>query len=379
MRTDPGRTLVESVGITDLATLLKHVLAIAGICVLLRYVTAVYGAADRAARTSRHVRTAAAVHRVAIRASLATVLTMSGVFLFALDRGHSDDPHFMGRHAGEPGLAVYMGLFYLYTGVAAAVCGYQWGCAVRHAKRWTLRSGLSMMSVGMVFAVAYALVRVAYGTFVAFRPVSAGLAAAQEGVTDSLLYACFLLWALGVIAPATQAVINQFRTWRALVVLRPLWRDLALASPELIRYPPSRLFRGARAAGPLNAVRDLLFSGDCSPQTRLGRYVTEIRDVVHKLRGYAPDDLYSRAQRAAEREGRTGREARITAEAYWILVARALMTGSARPSGSLAEFPSRAGNNYEEEISWLLQVRAAYARAAPTTVAELLGRTTSPV
>ncbi|MFE0798479.1 hypothetical protein ACFW4W_37595, partial [Streptomyces mutabilis] len=228
LRTDTGRAMIDPLGVEDLPTLLKHVLAIGGICVLLNYITDVYGAVEA---TARHIRITSMVRRTAARASAATVLCLAGLFFFDLDRSQTaaDSLYFVGRHVGEPGLALYLGLFNAYTATAAAVCAYQWGRAARLARRWSLRTGLAMMASGMALMVLYAVARTAYIVVITIRPSVAAIGTTQELVTDTILYAASLLWLLGAVAPASHVLAARVRAVRALAVLHPLWRDLASA------------------------------------------------------------------------------------------------------------------------------------------------------
>ncbi|MER7684533.1 MAB_1171c family putative transporter [Streptomyces sp. NPDC097610] len=372
LRTDTGRAVIDPLGINDLPTLLKHILAITGICVLLTYVTDVYNDEDA---TARHIKITSRVHRVAARASLATVLCLAAVFFLALDRSKTaaDSPYFMGRHAGEPGLAVYLTLFNAYTGAAAAVCGYQWGRAARHARRWTLRTGLAMMAAGMALIVIYAALRTAYLVAATVYPVTATVGAAQEHVTDSVLYTGFLLWLLGCITPATRALGIRIRATRAVIALHRMWRDLVLAVDGIALYEPSKFLGGRRAAALLNTVRDVL-SHDATPQIRLGRYVTEIRDVTHELRRRAPADLFERARQLAQAQGHTADDANAVAEAYWL---KAALTTAHRPAGAPAAFHT-VGDDFTTEVPWLLRVAAVYRHAQAVTAATLLHAVTAP-
>ncbi|CCK32105.1 hypothetical protein BN159_7726 [Streptomyces davaonensis JCM 4913] len=372
LRTDFGRAVIDPLGVNDLATLLKHSLAIVGTCVLLTYVTGVYADEDT---TARHIKITALVHRVAARASLATVACLALVFFLALDRTKTaaDSPYFMGRHAGEPGLALYMGLLYLYTVGAALVCGYQWGRASRHARRWPLRVGLTMMAAGMVLIVVYAALRTAFLVPTTLHPLSARALADQERITDTVLYGGFLLWLLGSVTPAIHAAQARLRSTRAVIGLHPLWRDLVLAVNGIALYQPSNLFNGHRAAGPLNAIRDVL-SHDATPQIRLGRYVTEIRDATHELRRRAPADLYARAVQLAKAEGRQGSDADATAEAYWL---KAALGAADRPAGAPAAFHT-AGDDFATEIPWLLRVAESYRTASPASTTRLLSSSETP-
>lgn len=398
LRTDLGRGLVGLTGVNDLPTLLKHVITIVGICVLLKYVTGVYRADSPGTPVPPSAQIAAAVHRVAARASVATVLCMTAIFFLALDRSKTaaDSPYFMGRHSGEAGLLLYMGLFYLYVAVAAAVCAIQWADAARQARRlipgktvrtvapWNtgaiararrraVRTGLAMMATGMVLAVAYALVRLTYLVVITVHSVSDHIVQAQEATTDTLLITSFLLFGLGAIAPATQGVVDQFKAMRALARLHPLWRELALAQPSLALTPPSRLFRGHRAATRLNTCVDLVFRSG-SPRVRLGRYVTEIRDVMHQLRRHAPVDLYDRAAHLAEQHGHLGPATAVYAEAYWLKAALTCLAASPRP-GAPVRLSTTSGPDLATEVPWLLQVSAAYLRTPDDAATMLLADT----
>ncbi|MEU3459343.1 MAB_1171c family putative transporter [Streptomyces sp. NPDC006733] len=371
LRTDLGRAVIDGLGVVDLATLLKHVITIAGICVLLRYVTAVDGdgaASDPA--VLRRVRVTAAVHRIATRASLATVLVMAAVFFLVLDRTHTESPYFMARHAGEVGLALYMGLFYLYTAVAAAVCAYQWGGSARRARRWTLRTGLTMMAVAMALAVLYAVVRTAYCALITVRTVSAHVISVQENITDTMLYLVFLLWAVGAIAPATQALVDRRRAKRALTALYPLWRELALAVPSVILRAPSNVLPGHGFSAPLNRARDLMRLSP-PPSLRLERYVTEISDVQRTLSHYASPGLYERATALADRQGHPEDAARAVADAYWIRSALAAMAAGSAAHSAPVDVPP-ADDDFDVQVERYVRTRAAFGRTDPDTARALL-------
>ncbi|MGJ5898390.1 MAB_1171c family putative transporter [Streptomyces niveiscabiei] len=366
LRTDLGRTTIDPLGVNDLPTLLKHILAIAGICVLLMYVCDVYAEEDASAR---HIRVSALVQRATAYASLATVVCLTAVFFLVLDRSKTakDSPYFIGRHMGDRGLALYMDLFYAYVVAAALVCAYQWGRAARRASHWSLRTGLTMMTAGMTLIVVYAVMRTVFLTAATFHPLPARDLADQEHVTDTVLYAGFLLWLLGSIVPALRALLARVHSTRAVVRLHPLWRDLALAVDGIALYQPATLLRGHRAAAPLSTLRDVL-SHDATPQVRLGRYVTEIRDATHELRRRAPADLYERAVRFAEAQGHRGADAEAAAEAYWL---KAALPAARHPAGAPTAFRT-AGDDFTTEVSWLMQVARAYRRTdfAPVPLPE---------
>ncbi|MFF5538702.1 MAB_1171c family putative transporter [Streptomyces cinerochromogenes] len=365
LRTDSGRFVVNHLGVNDLPTLLKHVLAIVGICELLTYVSDVYHDEDA---TARHIKITSLVHRTADRASLATVLCLAAVFFLALDRSQTfaDSPYFVGRHVGEPALILYLGLFNAYTGAAAAVCAYQWGRAAGLAARKSLRTGLAMMTVGMALLVLYAVLRTAYVAAITIHPSLAGAGSTQEHVTDALLYAGFLLWMLGSITPATHALAARLRAIKALVALHRLWRDLVLTVDGIALHQPSMVFGGHHAATTINTMRDVL-SHDITPQIRLGRYITEIRDATHELRRRAPSDLLQRARRLAEAQGHSDKDAHAVAEAYWL---KAALSAADAPAGAPVAYYT-ASDDFASEVPWLQRVARAYRQAGPDILPKL--------
>ncbi|MEU4077624.1 MAB_1171c family putative transporter [Streptomyces venezuelae] len=367
-RTTLGRTFINDLGIPDLAYLVKHVLAITGICVLLRYITAVYATAEPSAQVPRTVRVSRLVHRIATRASLGTVIVMALVFTFVLDDVVADVPYFMGRHAGDPGLAIYMSLFYLYTAAAAAVCAVQWGGAVKQIPQRAVKIGMGMMAVAMVLAVVYALLRIAYVILITVTSVSEDFSLTQEAVTDTLLYATFLLWGFGAIAPAFRAANDRLHTMTHLAAIHPLWRDLARIEPSRIRQKPRRMLERFGLMAQINKVRDLHSSYDDSPAARLHRYITEILDVILELSRHAPHDLAELARQRAE--GSTPERKRITAEALWIRAASAAYL--TQPVGAPAPLPFDFGKNLAVEVPHFRAVAAAYTRTSADEGWEIL-------
>ncbi|WP_208897679.1 MAB_1171c family putative transporter [Streptomyces incarnatus] len=378
-RTTAGRVALDGLGLPDLAYLVKHVLSIIGICVILRYVTAVYRTAGPDGERSRAVRLSATVHRVATRASVATVLVMAVIFFFLLGKPDTTTPYFIERYRGEAALAVYMSLFYLYSGVAAAVCAVQWGNAVKDAPFRSLRNGLRMMSAAMVLTTVYSVIRTAFLFVVTFSRVSDGTEQTQETVTDTLLYTCFLLWGLGAIAPATHAARERYHALRGLVALHPLWRPLALRFPDAVRYRPSTSFTRVTAkAARLDAVRDLLLSPDPSLPARLDRFAMDIRDVVFLLRRHAPYDLAERALARAGTDLRPGHATDVQAEALWIRAALSMAGEPARePAGATAPYPFDPGATPGEEVTHLRDLASAYRLTTAADAENLLTRQTA--
>ncbi|MGV9321377.1 MAB_1171c family putative transporter [Streptomyces sp. NPDC003660] len=376
-RTSTVNNLLDATGVLDLGFLVKHVTAIVGICVLLRYVTAVYADADADVR--RSARVSAHVHRIAARASVGTIAVMVATFFFLLDPPDTSTLFFLERHQGDVGLPIYMGLFYLYMGAAAAVCAVQWGGAARATPVRSVRIGMLLMSCAMVLAVLYVLLRTAYVVTITVTPVSDGTSRTQEAVTDTLLYLFSLLWGIGAIAPVSRAGSERFRAARSLLSLHWLWRELATAAPDVVRYRPSRLFARLPFAGQaLDTFRDVFASPDASLLVRLNRYTIDIRDVILELRRRVPADLVERARDLARSVPDDPYGSEIRAEALWIRSAL-LCTGAAAPrtSPTLAPYPFDPGSDPQHEVPHLRAVAAAFSRVCTSDVRALLARTTT--
>ncbi|MFD4994696.1 MAB_1171c family putative transporter [Streptomyces buecherae] len=371
VRSETGRNVIDMFGVTDLATLIKHILTIMGICAVLSYVTATYAAAGYPS-SARHVRIAALVRRLALGTSLGTIVVLVAVFFFVLDREHPvvNSPYFMTRHAGTVSLAVYMGLVYLYVAAATCVCGYQWAHAARRAHR-ALRAGLTMMALAMALAVLYATLRAAYGVLLAVHEVSPAFVTAQEATTDTLLHLTFVLWLVGMIAAAATALTARWRAWRELVALYPLWRDLARTVPDVVMYAPVAL-PGGRLGRWLGSARDCLRA---DPRLLLERFVTEISDVVRTLSHLVPPDLYARAARVAEREGHTGLRARAVASAYWGRCAMLAVASGAVAHSAPVDAPPSVDDDFDGFVARLVVVADVYRRVDEETVRDLLTAT----
>ncbi|WP_262508478.1 MAB_1171c family putative transporter [Streptomyces spongiicola] len=339
-RTSAVNNLLDATGTPDLGFLVKHATAIIGICVLLRYVTAVYADADADVR--RSARISAVVHRIAARASVGTIAVMTTAFFFLLDPPDTSTLFFLERHEGDLGLPIYMGLFYLYMGAAAAVCAVQWGGAARTTPVRSVRIGMLLMSSAMVLAVLYVLLRTAFVVTITVTTVSDSTSQTQEALTDSLLYLFSLLWGIGAIAPVSRAASERYRAVRNLLSLHWLWKELAMAAPDVVRHRPSRLFARLPLVGQaLDTFRDVFASPDASLLVRLNRYTVDIRDVIFELRRRAPADLVERARDHAQSVPDDLHGTEIRAEALWIRSAL-LCEGPATPDkpAPLPEFRS---------------------------------------
>lgn len=210
--------------------------------------------------------------------------------------------------------------------------------------------------------------------------VSDSTSQTQEALTDSLLYLFSLLWGIGAIAPVSRAGSKRYRAARSLLSLHWLWRELAMAAPDVVRYRPSRLFARLPFVGQaLDTFRDVFASPDASLLVRLNRYTVDIRDVIFELRRRAPVDLVERARDHAQSVPDDLHGTEIRAEALWIRSALLCEKGPAIPGkpATLAPYPFDPGTDPRHEVPHLRAVAAAYSRIRNSEARALLATTTA--
>ncbi|MGW1287441.1 DUF6545 domain-containing protein [Streptomyces sp. NPDC002586] len=198
-------------------------------------------------------------------------------------------------------------------------------------------------------------------------------------MTDALLHAVFLLWAIGATAPAAHGAAARYRAVTSLIALHPLWRDLALTAPDIVRHRASMIPYRIPGSRILNAWRDIFTGADSSLGIRLDRFVSDIRDAIDELRRHAPSDLAEhalnlasapRAQRAGgSNDEPAAQDVEIQAEAYWIRAARE--TVGPQP-GPLVPYPFPTGTDLRTEVPHLRKLATAYRHVENNATRQLL-------
>ncbi|MET8160323.1 MAB_1171c family putative transporter [Sphaerisporangium sp. NPDC005289] len=147
------------------------------------------------------------------------------------------------------------------------------------------------------------------------------------------------------------------RDHRSLNALRPLWRHLTGAVPQVILFtPPSRLTD-------LASLTDL--------RLRLLRRTIEIHDARLALRGYVTDEDYQWIQDTLTGRGLAGEQLDAAVEAVWLTAAvTAKHRGTAFTPPSAR--PAHGGSDLPSEVRWLRLIEhARRSRAAATVLHEL--------
>jgi uncharacterized protein DUF6545 len=160
-----------------------------------------------------------------------------------------------------------------------------------------------------------------------------------EPVAHVIQAAAILLAVAGSIAPATRRARAVVTAYGNLRKLRPLWRAMRDAFPEVILFSPRR------------AVIEL--AGVDDVDLRLYRRVIEIRDGMLALRDYRPPSFGDADPAVAE--------------------ARGIATALERRSAGVApaeqpEAWAPVGPDMADEVAWLSRVSAAFRELTPDDV-----------
>lgn len=158
-----------------------------------------------------------------------------------------------------------------------------------------------------------------------------------EPVAHVIQAAAILVAVAGSLVPATRRARAVVAAYRSLLRLRPLWRAMRDAFPEVILFSPRR------------AVIEL--AGVDDVDLRLYRRVIEIRDGMLALRDYRPSRVPPDPDPAVT-------EARGIARALERLAA------GAEP-GDRPEAWAPVGPDMADEVAWLSRVSAAFRALTP--------------
>ncbi|WP_310728281.1 DUF6545 domain-containing protein [Streptomyces sp. N2A] len=343
--------------ITDLAVLLEHYAGSAAVVCIIIYVAAGYGPPSPSdplpVVLTRHVA------RIAPASALVVAIALTTLFLTAVHRSHATYD-FVAEHAGEPGAAAYMTLFYLLLGTSCLICGYQWGGATRLAPSRPLRIGLAVLTGAMVLGSAYIVIRTTYiwgaVAFPELRPY--GPAVAHSTAVIQLI--TFVALAAGSSIPTSNTAASRLSAACLLRQLRPLHRDLVAAFPD-VAFDRSLRRRSTLASVPLLQI----FVDLAMPvEVRLAIRVHAMADVAEQLRHYAPPDLLAAAEDlVANIEEKTfdgRRNAQAAAEGVYLRAALVAFDRGARRAAPSAPLPRKPLVSVEAEARWWRQVQEQY-------------------
>jgi hypothetical protein len=210
----------------------------------------------------------------------------------------------------------------------------------RLVDRHWLRRGLRLMAISSMFALAYSLITLA--SVVALR-LDLAIHDRTRPIAALLANSTVLVFIAGSTMPAWGPKLQRLRAYRQ---LRPLWRALCQATPEVVFDAPNprRLGRWL--------IPDLDF--------RLYRRIIEIRDSRLALRPYLDQDAAAAARRLARAAGLHGDALRAVIEAS-VLADAVYAKADGRPAQAHPMDDTPGGMDLAGELAWLTEVAKAFA------------------
>jgi hypothetical protein len=344
--------------VTSIAEILPHLLAIACVYFLLRFISLI---TDRYASRPR----AAAYQLI-----LTCAVTVTLVVLAVLSPGgvKSSGTQLLTAAVPAPTVAYWVVLNTYLGGILAAAIALFWrmGRAAPRERR-ALRIGLRCIVTGLALTLLFAVQRI---VFVVAHALGAGAPAIAKGPLFDVLRAVGVLLALGGgLVPAVGWVRATLGAYRSLRALRPLWQAMREAFPDVILFPPRRAL--------------LERFGVDDVHLRLYRRVIEIRDGLLALREHLPADAAAQAAAYLDARGTTERTERseghegvpgqrgggypdraALAEACGIALALHLRRSGQRAPGGGGRW-AHVGADLADEVGWMARVSACLRRPEP--------------
>ena len=211
---------------------------------------------------------------------------------------------FTPRYDDEPLIVAFWLIFLVWLSAALLhTMRLSWRTGSR-ARTTSTGTGILLIGAGAAVCLAYVVYKAAY-TITRGSGIESGLLVGPYAeVTRALIVVAMLLLLAGCMWPTITGSRygRRLATYRHLRRLRPLWRDVVEATPE-VALPES--LHGTRRTG-----SDL--------EVKLYRRVIEIRDGLLALRPYAPRGLRLSARAVLLQLGMPEDELEIAAEAVWL-------------------------------------------------------------
>ena len=302
--------IAERVGVP----ILPHLLGVTSAFFLLRFIALVTGTGVRARQF----------------ALLVTVLlTLVG---FDLVAGGIDTEADLLAHEQGWAVVAYWVVLEAYLGtVLVTTSGLFWRISGQ-APAGLPRVGLRVTAGGTALVACYAALK---GSLILANNLGAPIAFARvEPIGMSVQTSGLILTIAGLLVPATRRARAAYAASRSLLVLRPLWKAMRDAFPEVILFTPRR------AVVELAGVDDV--------HLRLYRRVIEIRDGLLALRPYVSPHgstpLEEAAAVAQALRRRAAGEPRLETPGSW----------------------TRVGPSMADEVAWLSRVSRSLGNPART-------------
>lgn len=360
-----GDALYAWTGTPDGATYVKHLVGVASVGGLVRWVVTVVPEREDGLPEPRYRR--AITSRPRQITTWAVIVSMTLAFPFSNLRHYpAEDSTFIFAQAGHLWGSVHLLLFYSYL-IFGMVCATMMCAAAGRRDHGMFGLGLRFMALGCAIGTLYGAIRSAYLVIRLFdRPFLGGDTLVDVGSNLSLV-TCIALVLIGSAAPPIQRLQTALDQRAAISDLRPLWLTLTRPTPKvvlpregrlykLIRHQIDRLPMGAnRSRAWLDAATDLLDWSDLN--IRLHRRVTEILDGALELQQYVPGGFLRLQVEYAVRDLQLPAEA---ASAYLLRTAIEMKRQGGAPSDTQARMGILSATaDIPSQVRTLLPVRRA--------------------
>lgn len=283
-----GDLLYRLTGVDDAATLVKHLIGIAAVAFLLRWVTDVVPGRMDGRREPTYRRAISSNPRRII--TWAAIVVITAIFPLAQRRtGSQEDSDFIFVQAGHLWGSLHLLLFYTYLVFGLICAALMCLDASRDAGQGPFKYGLQGVALGCFIGSLYGMLRSAYLIARLFDKPFLGGDHFVGFTSNFCLVVCVILVVVGGAGPSWERLGEMIRAHGAINDLRPLWVLLTDAVPTAIYDAPAH--RRPKRASHLREYwdwRDL--------DTRLRRRVTEILDACLHLSYYVSPELHERAE-----------------------------------------------------------------------------------
>lgn len=314
-----GDFLYRLTGVDDAATLAKHLIGIAAVAFLLRWVTDVVpGRMDGRREPTYRRLISSHPRRITTWVAIAVI---TAIFPLAQRRaGNQEDSDFIFVQAGHLWGSLHLLLFYSYVIFGLLCAARMCMDAARAAAPGPFKYGMQGVALGCVIGSLYGFLRSAYLVARLCQKPFLGGDHFVSFTSNFCLVTCVILVVVGGAAPKWERLGEMIRAHGAINDLRPLWVILTDAVPTAIYDAPAH--QRPKRQSHLREYWDLT-----DLETRLRKRVTEILDASLNLAYYVPSDLHERAQEA----GDVLKLPQHTVAAYLLREAMRLKRGGEKP------------------------------------------------
>jgi hypothetical protein len=303
-----GEFMYRLTGIDDIATLAKHLVGIAAVAGLLRWVTAVVpGRLDGRREPGYRLAISNRPRRIV---TWAAVVTITAIFPLAYRRtGPAEDADFIFLQAGHFWGSLHLLLFYAYLIFGMICASMMCASAARQTEGEgsVFKYGMQAMSIGCVVGSLYGIIRSCYLIARLFNKPFLGGDNFVDISSNFALIGCVLLVIGGSAAPVWERTRLRMEAHGAINDLRPMWVSLTDAVPSVVYTGPkpslvSRVrTRSRRLGGLLGTLHD--FWNWRGLEYRLRRRINEMCDVSIQLSPYISPQLRARAEETSRELG----------------------------------------------------------------------------